>query len=261
MKPRILLSLLALPALVAATAAPALAQSEFNILDAFAGHDNVNAYVEGGVLVIETTGLPDHATQQVNPNTPRAADYVLELPLDPVYLAATTPTGMGAIGVMVNGVLFYNPYTADGMDAVEQEIFDNCLGHADQFGRYHYHQAPGCLLDGTDAQLIGFAFDGFPLYSYTDADGSWPADLDECNGHFGVTPEYPQGIYHYHVTDTFPYLIGCYHGEVQLKNVQETGGAGAGTAGAPAGPQGGQGVPPAGPGGNAHQPPRGGPRP
>jgi len=29
-------------------------------------------------------------------------------------------------------------------------------------------------------------------------------DLDECNGRFGVTPEFPQGIYHYHCTEEFP---------------------------------------------------------
>lgn len=236
MKFRFVLIFLAVPALLAAVAAPALARSEYNILDAFEGHENVTASIEGDTLFIQTNGLPDHATQQVNPNTPRTADYALEMPLNPEYTLEITSTGMGAIGVMVNGVLFYNPFTAEGLDAVEHEVFDNCLGHPDQMGRYHYHQAPGCLLDGTDGQLIGFAFDGFPLYSYADESGSTPTDLDECNGHFGSTPEYPEGIYHYHVTDTFPYLIGCYHGEVQIKNLQETGGGpGAGQPAQPTG--------------------------
>lgn len=31
-------------------------------------------------------------------------------------------------------------------------------------------------------------------------------DLDECNGRFGVTPEYPNGTYHYVITDSFPYI-------------------------------------------------------
>lgn len=30
-------------------------------------------------------------------------------------------------------------------------------------------------------------------------------DLDEHNGRFGVTPEYPDGIYHYYITDSFPF--------------------------------------------------------
>jgi hypothetical protein len=37
-------------------------------------------------------------------------------------------------------------------------------------------------------------------------------DLDECNGCFGVTPEYPEGIYHYHLTDEFPYISRLFHG-------------------------------------------------
>jgi hypothetical protein len=37
-------------------------------------------------------------------------------------------------------------------------------------------------------------------------------DLDDCNGTFGVTTEYPTGIYHYHITDQFPYIPRCWRG-------------------------------------------------
>lgn len=37
-------------------------------------------------------------------------------------------------------------------------------------------------------------------------------DLDDCNGRFGVTPEFPAGIYHYFATDTYPYLPRCFKG-------------------------------------------------
>ncbi|MFM7736885.1 MAG: YHYH protein [Alphaproteobacteria bacterium] len=37
-------------------------------------------------------------------------------------------------------------------------------------------------------------------------------DLDECNGRFGVTPEFPLGIYHYYVTDTYPFIQRCVKG-------------------------------------------------
>lgn len=37
-------------------------------------------------------------------------------------------------------------------------------------------------------------------------------DLDECNGHFGTTPEYPNGIYHYHITEDFPFVPRYYRG-------------------------------------------------
>ena len=37
-------------------------------------------------------------------------------------------------------------------------------------------------------------------------------DLDECNGRVGVTPEFPEGIYHYYATDTYPYFQRCVKG-------------------------------------------------
>lgn len=37
-------------------------------------------------------------------------------------------------------------------------------------------------------------------------------DLDECNGRTGVTPEFPDGIYHYYATDTYPFLQRCIMG-------------------------------------------------
>ncbi len=40
-------------------------------------------------------------------------------------------------------------------------------------------------------------------------------DLDECNGRFGVTPEFPDGIYHYYATDSYPYFQRCVKGEVE----------------------------------------------
>lgn len=40
-------------------------------------------------------------------------------------------------------------------------------------------------------------------------------DLDECNGRFGVTPEFPEGIYHYYATDGFPFIQRCVKGSVE----------------------------------------------
>ena len=38
--------------------------------------------------------------------------------------------------------------------------------------------------------------------------GDDPTVLDRCNGRVG-----PDGSYRYHATSTFPYILGCYHGE------------------------------------------------
>ena len=53
----------------------------------------------------------------------------------------------------------------------------------------------------------GAKYDGNFTEDFEYAPGS--GDLDECNGRFGVTPEFPQGIYHYYITETFP-LISRY---------------------------------------------------
>jgi hypothetical protein len=45
-------------------------------------------------------------------------------------------------------------------------------------------------------------------YEYSAGSG----DLDECNGRTGVTPEFPGGIYHYFITDTWPYMGRCLKG-------------------------------------------------
>jgi hypothetical protein len=39
--------------------------------------------------------------------------------------------------------------------------------------------------------------------------------LDECNGRFGKTKEFPKGIYHYYITDSFPYIQRCIKGTAQ----------------------------------------------
>lgn len=37
-------------------------------------------------------------------------------------------------------------------------------------------------------------------------------DLDECNGRFGKTPEYPNGTYYYVVTSDWPFIPRCFKG-------------------------------------------------
>lgn len=45
-------------------------------------------------------------------------------------------------------------------------------------------------------------------YQYVAGSG----DLDECNGRVGVTPEFPNGIYYYVITDSYPYVPRCLKG-------------------------------------------------
>ena len=60
-------------------------------------------------------------------------------------------------------------------------------------------------------ELVGVAFDGFPIYVSTKNDGTIKPPkktLDACNGMMRG------GNYEYRVTSDFPYLLGCYRGDV-----------------------------------------------
>ena len=134
--------------------------------------------------------------------------------------------------------------------------------------------------DGVEhSPILGYAYDGHPIYgpyalvddvlkyvesSYDTVGGSRPGgppvadyakgffvedfvyqeglgDLDEHNGRFAATPEYPNGVYAYYVTESstvvtnsnspfanrreplFPYVVGnSFHAEVQDYNLQFT---------------------------------------
>ena len=81
-------------------------------------------------------------------------------------------------------------------------------------------------------------------------------DLDECNGRFGSTPEFPEGIYHYYATDAYPYIQRCVKGSIDSRpqvreNRPPSGESGreSGRRGPPGGQNGGQGR--RGPGGGS----------
>jgi hypothetical protein len=106
---------------------------------------------------------------------------------------------------------------------------DPCGGHPDPFGYYHLHfgaeemnnvLAANNMTDVTctnftqsETAFVGFAKDGYPIYASKEQDGTLPTDLDECQGHFGVTADYPNGVYHYHVSNSSaPNLPECLKG-------------------------------------------------
>lgn len=162
----------------------------------------------------------------------------------PVYSETTTDTSLGQIGVAINGARLFNDYEDmertivaldDNVIHDHAAFVDECNGHPLGDGTtYHYHGIPVCLtaevdVDGEHSYMIGVLQDGFPVYSNQGEDGEIMvnADLDECGGHFGATPEFPDGIYHYHLTaDEAPYTIDCYHGEVDMAQIRGGGGGG-----------------------------------
>ncbi len=58
------------------------------------------------------------------------------------------------------------------------------------------------------------AITDYPMGSFTQdyVYASGAGDLDECNGRTGVTPEFPRGIYHYVITNAYPFIQRCIKG-------------------------------------------------
>ena len=197
------------------------------------GFDNVRVIHDERFLIIESQGYPNHPTavfpNSRNPNSIRVQSFKFRLPLEPKLADKITRLPMGAIGTALNGVVFFNPFEMEGQNAVEgySEVWlDSCCGHPQQTGVYHYHKYPSCVKspfadDGKQhSPIIGFAFDGFPLYGPYEAAGAMAKDLkgdhalDVCNGH-----KDEQRGYHYHVTPgRFPYILGGYAGVVEPSN-------------------------------------------
>ena len=197
------------------------------------GVDNIRISHDDRFLIIESQGYPNHPTavfpNSGNPNSIRVQKFTFRLPLEPKLAETVTRLPMGPIGTALNGVVFFNPIEMGCQNAVEgySEVWlDSCCGHPQQTGVYHYHKYPSCVKspfadDGKQhSPIIGFAFDGFPLYGpYEDAgvmakELQGDRALDVCNGHKDALRGY-----HYHVTPgRFPYILGGYAGVVEPSN-------------------------------------------
>ena len=191
-------------------------------------------YVDGNYLVIKSKGIPDHKSPyysstvwqsdlyedyngtnsnfKLNPNRISESNFTFKIPLNPEKDVSHDATPLGAIGVSLNGVPFFNQYAGPNNQPLTFEInsFDQYNGHPQQQGNYHYHVEPIYLTETTSREaLLGFLLDGFPVYGpYEDSMEVKDEDLDEFHGHEHSTADYSEGIYHYHITSNDPYING-----------------------------------------------------
>jgi len=269
----------------------------------------VKIYVEGDYRYIESNGIPGHDHGEFptrgNPNAIRPQQHRLRVPVDPKIAEEPTPSQGGIFGVALNGIPFEpgtaeryqnNPDSNWHYEALTGHLnlgIDHSNAHVQPSGAYHYHGLPIGWLDSKENPesmiLVGYAADGFPLYSnfgykkandpdsglkkmrssYALKEGTRPVgpdgpggeydgrftqdwqyvegsgDLDAFNGRFGSTPEYPDGIYHYYITEEFPYVSRMFKGAPD-ESFKRRRGEGRGPRG-PRGP------------GRRRGPPRGGP--
>jgi YHYH protein len=189
---------------------------------------------DGTSISIKTTGKPDHKsvyyettntlyenfsgttfggnTFAKNPNSIGSLNYTFKIPLNPSVASNHAATPLGAIGVSLNGVPFYNQYAGPNQPLTgEVASFDQSWGHPAPGGRYHYHVEPLYLttVKASRSSLLGFLLDGFPVYGPEENGTSVTnAMLDDYHGHTHATTDYPNGIYHYHITGSDPYING-----------------------------------------------------
>jgi len=199
-----------------------------SILTKFAG-TGLSYAVNGNTVTFTTQDLPNHTSPywptnnplyevyngtntswKQNPNSIGAQNIVFTITLNPKEATNKQSTPMGPIGISRNGVVFFNQYAAGG-NPLTNEInsFDQWLGHP-AGTTYHYHIEPTYLTKefGDDA-FLGLLSDGFPVYGPIENGKTITNDdLDAHHGHTSVTPDFPDGIYHYHVTSQDPYLNG-----------------------------------------------------
>ncbi len=172
---------------------------------------------------IASTGIPNHNMmigitnwqQQVPISQPYTGTNSWSIPLQPVYatvpLSTKTNLMKGAVAISVNGIPIFNALNNRGEDSYKIGELDNWGGHCGKGDDYHYHAAPLHLSTINALKPIAFAVDGFAVYGLKEPDGSSMTSLDTCHGHVGTT-----GLYHYHGTTDYPYVVGAMRGQVTI---------------------------------------------
>lgn len=170
---------------------------------------------------VATSGIPAHNMmvgitswqQQVPIPQLYTGSNSWSIPLQPSYAASplSTKTNFmkGAVAVAVNGVPIFNALNNRGEDAYLIGELDNWGGHCGRADDYHYHAAPMHLSGKAGLKPIAFALDGFAVYGSKEPEGTTMEPLDICHGHTGKN-----GVYHYHGTSDYPYVIGAMKGMV-----------------------------------------------
>ena len=177
-------------------------------------YETVAVTSDNNYIYVSTEACPAYTNPRwSNPNDACKQGRNFTIPRNPAFSKIPIPTGerigeafgihylkenpqpiLGAIGVLVNGVVVYgvgapcggrnSPCPVDGglsgyVDAFEAEgrTLDQCGGHPDGMDRYHVHTGNNfttnsgrtmCALPvdtaGEHSVLLGWMFDGFPLY-------------------------------------------------------------------------------------------------
>jgi hypothetical protein len=183
----------------------------------------VSTSFDNTYFYVASNGIPNHNMmigitnwqQQVPISQAYSGSNSWSIPLQPVY--ATTPLSTksnfmkGAVAIAVNGIPIFNALNNRGEDSYKIGELDNWGGHCGKGDDYHYHAAPLHLSTLNGLKPIAFALDGFSVYGAKEPDGTTMSTLDSCHGHITTG-----GVYHYHGTTDYPYVVGAMKGKVTL---------------------------------------------
>eukprot|EP00903_Cladosiphon_okamuranus_P004250 g4248.t1 len=193
---------------------------------------------DGCTVALESDGKPDHTSAYWDPegssglwveaenpdvfgnpdrenHTGRASpgfiedyanNYDLVVSIDPQLATNLEATHLGAIGIAISGAPIFN--REEGAVDLGGGVIEGLDRNGAHTGpqTYHYHLEPEAI-SYDDENLVGVMADGFLLYGRKDyVTVDYPTDLDDHNGHVGVT-QHSNGeeVYHYHITNE-PYI-------------------------------------------------------
>jgi hypothetical protein len=205
--------------------APVIPKTSTGFMDsAFAPYKPaVSTRWDAGYFYVASNGMPAHNMmvgitswqQQVPIPQPYTGSNSWLVPLQPVYadipLSTKSNLMKGAVAIAVNGIPIFNALNNRGVDSYATGELDNWGGHCGRADDYHYHAAPLHLAVISGLKPIAFGLDGFAVYGSKEPDGTPMQALDTCHGHI-----YNSGVYHYHGTASYPYVIGAMRGKVSL---------------------------------------------
>ncbi len=151
-----------------------------------------------------------------NPNSITAQSISFSIPRNPTPAKSPSCT-YKEVGITLDGVQVHGPLDSIGRDELAYEIQDVCTGGPQPGGGYHRHGLSECTPHIHERNaLVGYALDGFGIFSPYDQNGSelTTADLDQCHGTTSQVTWEGQTVrmYHYVMTRDFPYTVSCFRG-------------------------------------------------
>jgi hypothetical protein len=176
-----------------------------------------NGFPYGAPTGVFPVRADDPAAQyDPNPNPLTTQAISFSIPRAPT-IATSASCVYKEIGITLDGVQVHNPLDSVGRDELAYQLQDVCTGAPQPGGAYHRHALSECTPHiHDDVALVGYALDGFGIFSPYDATGRelTSADLDECHGTTSeiVWEGKTVSMYHYVMTRDFPYSVACFRG-------------------------------------------------